>query len=242
MADPLTCLAVIMARGGSQGVPGKNLRIVAGKPLIAWTIEAALQCPLLDRVVVTTDSFEIADIGRTFGAEVPFMRPAELAHDDTPGMVPLLHAVKWLGDNENYSPDLVMLLQPTSPLRTAGDITAAIELLLEKSADTVVSLSPVDQHPYIMKVVEPDGRIRDYVKLDQPPDRRQDFPPLYALNGALYLARLDVLLERESFYPDMTYGLIMPGERSLDVDTPWDLYLADLILRDRGEHAAHQSG
>jgi len=241
MPDPLTCLAMIMARGGSKGIPGKNLRIVAGKPLIAWTLEAALRCPLLGRVVVTTESFEIADTARSFGAEVPFMRPAELAQDDTPGIEPVLHAVRWLEAHENYKPDLVMLLQPTSPLRTAGDITAAVELLTEKSPDAVVSISPVDQHPYIMKVVESDGRIRDYAQLDQPPDRRQDFPALYALNGAIYLVRVDVLLERESFFTDMTYGLIMPRERSLDVDTPWDLYLADLILKDRREHAADQS-
>lgn len=237
-ADPPVCLAVIMARGGSKGVPGKNLRIVGGKPLIAWTIETALDCPLLDRVVVTTDSAEIAAAARSLGAEVPFMRPAELAEDETPGMAPLLHAVRWLSANESYHPDLVLLLQPTSPLRITGDVTAAIELLVEKGADAVISLSPVERHPYVMKVLETDGRIRDYIELDQPPARRQDFPALYALNGAIYLARREVLLERESFYTDRTYGFTMPPERSLDIDTLWDLYLVDLILKDRDKHAA----
>jgi len=229
-----------MARGGSKGLPGKNIRPVGGKPLIAWTLEAALKCPLVNRVVVTTDSQEIADVCRAFGAEVPFLRPSELAQDDTPGMDPLLHAVRWLEDNENYRPELVMLAQATSPLRPAEDMSRAIELLFEKSADAVVSVTPVEEHPFAMKRMDEDGRMTDYVGQENPVNRRQDLPPLYVLNGAIYLVRRDVLLREETFYTDCTYGLIMPPERSIDVDTAWDLYLADLILRDRAEHGHNQ--
>ena len=132
-------LGLIPARGGSKALPHKNIRQFAGKPLIAWTIETALACPMLDRTIVSTDDPEIADVSRHWGAEVPFLRPAELARDDTPGIEPVLHAVRWLGENEGYRPDYVMVLQPTSPLRTTEDIEAAIQLARDRQADGVVS-------------------------------------------------------------------------------------------------------
>jgi CMP-N,N'-diacetyllegionaminic acid synthase len=230
------CSAIIPARGGSKGIPGKNLRPVAGKPLIAWTVETALAATLLDRVIVSTESLEIADVASRYGAEVPFMRPAELAQDDTPGIEPVLHAALWLEENEGYRPDLIMLLQPTSPLRVPEDIDRAIELIQEKSADAIVSVTPAEAHPYWMKQIDGSGRMTDFIKLDQPIDRRQDLPEVYVLNGAIYLARYEVLVKQKTFYTDNTLSLVMPVERSLDIDTPWDLYLADLILRDRLGH------
>ena len=225
--------AIIPARGGSKGIPGKNLKPAAGKPLIAWTVETALAATLLDRVIVSTDSPEIADLARRYGAEVPFMRPAHLAQDDTPGIAPVLHAAQWLADNEGYRPDMIMLLQPTSPLRIPEDIDRAIELIREKGADAIVSVTPVEAHPYWMKQIDGAGRMTDFIKLDQPFLRRQDLPEAYALNGAIYVVRRTVLLERETFFPENTYAYVMPAERSLDVDTTWDLYLADLVLTDR---------
>lgn len=227
------CAAIIPARGGSKGIPGKNLRPVARKPLISWTIEAALAATSLDRVIVSTDSPKIAEVARRYGAEIPFMRPADLAQDDTPGIAPVLHAMRWLADNEGYQPDMIMLLQPTSPLRTAEDIDRALVLAVETRADAVVSVTPVEEHPYWMKQIDHSGRMADFIKQDQPIDRRQDLPELFVVNGAIYLARYDLLLEQETFYTDNTFSLIMPVERSLDIDTPWDLYLADLILKDR---------
>jgi N-acylneuraminate cytidylyltransferase/CMP-N,N'-diacetyllegionaminic acid synthase len=206
---------------------------VAGKPLIAWTIESALAATLLDRIIVSTDSLEIAEIARRYGAETPFMRPTDLAQDDTLGIAPVLHAMRWLADNEGYQPELIMLLQPTSPLRVSEDIDRAIELAIEKNADAVVSVTRVEEHPYWMKRVDDEGRMADFIEQDQPIDRRQDLPELFNLNGAIYLARYELLLEQETFYTNNTFSLITPVERSLDVDTPWDLYLADLILKDR---------
>jgi len=161
------------------------------------------------------------------------MRPADLAQDDTPGIAPVLHAAHWLDKNDGYRPDLIMLLQPTSPLRIPQDIDSAVQLALEKSADAVVSVVPVESHPYWMKRIDNDGRLKDFIRLDRSPERRQDLPEVYVLNGAIYLARYDVLVEQKTFYTDNTFSLVMPIERSLDIDTPWDLRLADLILKDR---------
>jgi CMP-N,N'-diacetyllegionaminic acid synthase len=225
-------LAIIPARGGSKRVPHKNMLPVAHKPLIAWTIEAARAAKLLTRVVVSTDSEAIAAISTQYGAEVPFIRPAELAQDNTDGLAPILHAVSWLEQHEAYRPDWVMCLQATSPLRLTADIDAAIDLAMQQHADAVVSLTSVHHQPTWMKRVDSLGRIQDYLPWAQLPVP-QDGQAVYALNGAIYLARRTVLLTRQSWYGNNTYAYVMPPERSLDVDMPWDMYLADLILRDR---------
>ena len=226
-------LAVIPARGGSKSVPYKNIASVGGKPLLAWTILTAQRCSILDRIIVSTDDIAIAETAQAWGAEVPFMRPLELARDDTPGIEPILHAVNWLARYENYWPDYVLVLQPTSPLRTTEDIERAIQLAMERDADSVVSVSLAHQHPYWAKRITSDGHLVDFIPLDRHYVRRQDLPAAYVLNGAIYLARRQVLVEKQSWYTARTYAYIMPLERSLDIDTPWDLYLADLILEDR---------
>ncbi|MGB0383249.1 MAG: cytidylyltransferase domain-containing protein [Ardenticatenaceae bacterium] len=228
-------VGIITARGGSKSIPRKNVKLLAGKPLIAWTIEAALQSDGLNRVIVSTDDQEIAQVARQWGAEVPFMRPAELAQDETPSIFAILHTVNWLDKFESYQPDFVMCLQPTSPLRTAQDIDAVIELTLQKKVDSVVSVTPVDHHPYWVKKVDDNGRIHDFVTLNQPISRRQDLPAVYGLNGSIYLAHREVLLERKGWYTEQTLGYIMPPKCSFDIDTPWDFYLVDLILKDRAK-------
>lgn len=228
----MNILAIIPARGGSKSIPTKNIRPVAGKPLIAWTIQAALASHHSPRVIVSTDHEQIAETARCFGAEVPFLRPAELAQDDTPGIAPILHAAQWLAEQENYHPDFVMCLQPTSPLRVTEDIDQAIDLLLAKAADAVVSVTPADHHPYWMKRLDPSGRLGDFAP-HPPTIRRQDLPAAYALNGAIYVARCEVLLGYKTWYTDKTYGYVMPPERSIDVDSQWDMYLADLIMKNK---------
>ena len=228
-----TCLAIISARGGSKGIPAKNIQPVAGKPLIAWTVRAAQDSGVFERIVVSTDSPNIAHAAGACGAEIPFMRPAQLARDDTPGIDPVLHAVRWLETHEQFIPEWVMLLQPTSPLRTAEDIREACTLALQHNADAVVSVTYVHDHPYWMKKITPDGRLEDFIAQPTPITRRQDLPAAYALNGAIYLVRRSVLVEQETLFPHNTHALVMARERSLDVDTPWDLYVADLIMRDR---------
>jgi len=231
-----TILAIIPARGGSKSVPRKNILTVAGKPLIAWTIETALNCAELDRVIVSTDNQDIAEISRQFGADVPFLRPPELAQDTTSSIDTIIHAIEWLEEHETYRPDYVMMLQPTSPLRTAEDIKTAIQISQTKEADGVVSICFVHHHPYWTKCVSPDGRLVDFLTLDVPYTQRQELPEAYALSGAIYLVRREILLNFQTFYTDRTYAYIMPSERSLDIDTSWDLHLADLILRERNEN------
>jgi CMP-N,N'-diacetyllegionaminic acid synthase len=232
---PPTILGIIPARGGSKAIPRKNLALLANKPLLAWTVEVALESASLDRLIISTDDPEIAGVGKKLGAEVPFLRPAELATDISPGMDVILHAIHWLDESENYRPDYVLLLQPTSPLRTVTDIRESIKLALAKRADSVVSVCEAHQHPLWMKAVNEEGRLADLYPQSAAPTRRQDLPSVFALNGAIYLALRTFLLCERTFISDRTYAYVMPENRSLDVDTPWDLHMADLILRDR-EH------
>ena len=201
--------------------------------MIAWTIETALGSPALSRVIVSTDDTEIAEVAKQWGAEVPFLRPAELARDDSPHIPVVIHAVEWLESHEDTRPDYVLLLQPTSPLRSTEDIDNAIRLALEKDADSVVSVCQASSHPYWTKRITADGRLEDFGPRPEGYLARQALPPAYVVNGAIYLVRRDVLIERQTFYTERTYAYVMPPERSLDLDTPWDLYLADLILEDR---------
>jgi CMP-N-acetylneuraminic acid synthetase len=217
-------------------VPHKNIAQVGGRPLLAWTVAAAQESGVLERLLVSTDDPEIRDQARACGAEAPFLRPMELARDDTSSADVLLHALEWLDRNEGYRPSYVVLLQPTSPLRNAADIQAAMHLAIEKQADCVVSVCPTLHHPSWAKTICPDGRLLPFLHEEKTPIRRQELPSAYAVNGAIYLARREWFLARRSFCGDDTYAYIMPQERSLDVDTHWDLYLADLILQDQTCH------
>lgn len=224
-------LAVIPARGGSKGLPRKNVLPLAGRPVIAYSIKAALDSRLLSGIpVVSTDDCEIAEVARQWGAQVPFLRPSELSEDETATIPVLLHAIRWLEKNSSSSPDYIMLLQPTSPLRTAEDIDNVIQLALDNDADGVVSVCTSSHHPYLAKKVDQEGKIQDFIPIGGTHNRRQDLPSAYTVNGAIYLAKRDVLLEQQTFYTESTYAYIMPVERSLDIDTPWDLFLAERIL------------
>jgi CMP-N,N'-diacetyllegionaminic acid synthase len=225
-------LAIVPARGGSKGVARKNIAMVGGKPLIAWTIDAARNAASLSRVVVSTDDPEIARAAREHGADVPFLRPADLARDETPAIDVILDMLDRLYAAEDYQPDVVVCLQPTSPLRTASDIDAAIELLHARDADAVVSLTAAHPHPYWTKRMDANGWVCPFITDVPPPTRRQDLPAAYALNGAVYAARTAVLTATRSWYTARTCGYVMPAERSLDVDTPWDLKLLRLLLQD----------
>jgi CMP-N,N'-diacetyllegionaminic acid synthase len=236
---PLRILTVITARGGSKTIPRKNLSIVGGKPLIAWTIEAAKASPSLARILVSTDDEEIGEIARRWGAEVPFIRPAELAGDTSPHIPVVQHAVRWVEAHEGGKPDGILLLQPTTPLRTSEDIEGAIRLMLEKGCDSVLSVCEAASHPYLTKRITKQGFIEDFSDTPEGYLARQALPPAYALNGALYLARRDVLMEEGTFQTGSTCAYIMPPERSLDIDTPWDLFLVDLILQHRNSHGPH---
>lgn len=223
-------LGVIPARGGSKGVPGKNLCQVGGKPLIAWTIEAALATECIDRVIVSSDDAAIMAAARSAGADVPFQRPPDLASDESASIDVVLHALDMLA---GY--DLVVLLQPTSPLRTAADIDAATRLCVSCNSPACVSVSPAEQNPYWMFRVDGSHRLTP-VLADQPmASRRQDLPAVYVLNGAIYVAEPAWLRRTRSFVGPEAVGYVMPAGRSIDIDTPEDVLVADRALS-RIEH------
>lgn len=226
------CLAIIPARGGSKGIPGKNIVPLLGRPLVAYTIEAARKSRWIGRVLVSTDDPEIAAASKRFGAEVPFLRPAELARDETPTLPVLQHVLAQLKSAEKYEPEIIVLLQPTSPLRRVEDIDRAVALLHQTGADSVVSLCAAEHSPYWMNRLEGD-RVLPF--LDNVPEyeRRQDLPPVYRLNGAVYATRRRILMEQDRLLGEDTRGIVMDAESSVDIDTPLDLRIAMLILQER---------
>ena len=227
-------LAVIPARGGSKGVPRKNIRMVCGKPLIAYTIETALAAQhLFHRIIVSTDDEEIAAIVRQHGAEVPFMRPAELAGDKVP-MVPVLqHAVRFVEERDNLRLDWVCLLQPTEPFRTVEDLEHGLKLGIAGGCDSVISVTQVFAvHPILMKRIE-NNQLLPFCIEEKEGTRRQDYqPPAYMRNGAIYLTRRDVLMEQNSIWGKVIRPYIMPPERSVSVDTELDLKLVEILMQE----------
>jgi CMP-N,N'-diacetyllegionaminic acid synthase len=221
-------LALVVARGGSKGIPRKNLCPLGGHPLIAHTVLAAKASRLVDRTLLSTDDPEIADVGEQYGADVPFLRPTELARDDSRMVDVALHALEWLETREGYSPDHVLLLQPTSPFRTAEDIDAAIRMAHE-GHPAVVSVCEARRHPCLAKRLDPDGSLHPFFESDFQSRRRQELPPAYDLNGAIYLVRREVLCTELSWCPRGARPYVMPPERSIDIDSPWDLQVANLI-------------
>ena len=226
MIKEKSVLALIPARGGSKGVPGKNIRPVGGKPLIAWTIEAARESRYVDRTILSSDDPSIAAIAVQCGCEVPFMRPDELATDQADSMGVVRHALAALPERYDY----MVLLQPTSPLRHANDIDAALEFFIDSGATTCVSVCEPDKHPYWMVRMDADGSVRQLFPPDQIPTRRQDAPTVFALNGAIYVAPADYLAAGGEFITAGTVGYVMPKDRSFDIDTELDLRLADFLL------------
>ncbi len=229
-------LALVPARGGSRGIPGKNIRPLAGRPLICWTIETALRTACLDRVVVSTDDPGIAAIARQAGAETPFLRPVELAGDATTDMQVYEHALRWLSDNQAYRPDVVVWLRPTAPLRIVDDIEGAVAMLIRTGADWVRTVCPVDHHPFWMYRLEEDRLQPLLPGLDiEKYPRRQLLPPVFRLNGAVDVAWRDTLMKKRLFYSGDVRAYVMPGERSIDIDTMVDFFTAEALLAGREE-------
>ena len=218
--------ALIPARGGSKGIPRKNIKLIAGKPLISWTIEAALRSSLLSAIVVSTDDYEIAEVARLAGAQVPFIRPKELAQDHTPGLDPVLHAFDKL---PQY--DSVLLLQPTSPLRTTDDIDGLLNLVRNTKKQSAVSICEAETHPYWTYRINADQTLAKFMDVATVA-RRQDLPSIFSLNGAMYFAGANWLRESRSLVSSETLAYVMPKERSVDLDTPLDWKIAELLLKE----------
>ena len=228
--DKPEILAIIPARGGSKGIPRKNLRLLGGKPLVAYSIETARGSELIDRTVVSTEDLEIAGIARQYGADV-VIRPVELAQDDTPSLPVLQHVISYLAAAEDRHPRLIVLLQPTSPLRAISDVDNSIRLFLDEGCDSVVSVCEVE-HPLEWMYTLVGDRMQPIVTEDDQVKRRQDAAKVYRPNGAVYVTDRDVVMKENRVLGADTRAYIMPRERSIDIDTEIDLKLAELLMRE----------
>jgi CMP-N,N'-diacetyllegionaminic acid synthase len=231
-------LAIIPARGGSKGVPRKNIRQLGGRPLIEWSIRSALAAgDALTRIIVSTDDVETAAIARSAGAEVPFMRPPELSGDKVPTLPVLQHAVAFAENEEGQMYDLVMLLQPTAPFRTAQDIRDAVHLAATDNCDSVISVVQVFAvHPILMKRIEGE-RLMPFCIEEREGTRRQDYSPAaFMRNGAIYLTRRHLIIEQGTIWGRQIRPLVMPEERSASIDSEHDFAVCEAIWNRRGHN------
>jgi len=220
-----TILAIIAARGGSKGVLRKNIRMVGGKPLIAWIIEAAKQSSFIDRLILSCDDREIIEVAKEHGCEVPFVRPEELAMDDSSVSDVILHAIEEMPDY-----DYIMLLQPTSPLTQNKDIDGCIKFIVNTNNESVISVSESNKSPYWMFSMNTNNRLKPVMGGEYLNYRRQDLPLAYIPTGAVYIAKLKWFLKNRSFYSTSTAGYKISIERSLDIDTERDLKLVEAVI------------
>ncbi|NMA73212.1 MAG: acylneuraminate cytidylyltransferase family protein [Bacteroidales bacterium] len=227
MIEGKSVLAIIPARGGSKGVPRKNIRELCGKPLIAWTIEEAKKSKYIDRLILSSEDQEIIKIAQKWGCEVPFVRPSELSQDTTPGMAPVLHALDLL---QSY--DYIILLQATSPLRISRDIDDCLKLCLDKDAKSCVSVTESAETPYWMYKIDDDLQMHPLMDDANKYLRRQELPKTYIQNGALYVAQVEWLKKNKDFSSEETIAYIMPNERSLDIDNELDFQICELMLKE----------
>jgi CMP-N-acetylneuraminic acid synthetase len=232
-------LAVVPARGGSKGIPRKNLQLLGGRPLVVHAIEAGLGAsPLVSRVVCSTDDVEIAAVAEAAGAEVPFLRPAELAQDRSEDWPVFVHLLDWLEEHQNWVPDLIVNLRPTSPMRTSKHVEYAIRLLLDTGVDSVKAVCLARQHPHKMWLRRGDAEIESFLKtsfrLSRGPDvPRAELEDVYWQNGVVDVTRIQVVREQRTMIGRRVAGLVTRPEESIDIDTPMDLALAELLYAQR---------
>ena len=231
-------LGLIPAREGSKGLPGKNIAPLAGKPLIAWTIEAAIEARAIDDVVVSTDSRQIADAALAAGASVPFVRPAALAADDAPMLDVVLHALDELA-RAGREYEAVALLQPTSPLRRAAHIDEAAALKSARECEGVVSVVEPEHSPLWSNTLPADRTMGSFLRPELAGTRRQDLPTYYRLNGAIYLLDASTLRARRAFIGEFTVAYVMPREASVDVDDALDLAFAEFLMTHERPHPSN---
>lgn len=225
-------LALIPARGGSKGIKNKNIYNLNGKPLISYTIEEAQRSKYIDNIVLSSDSNEIAEVAKQYGCRVPFLRPMHLAGDFSKTIDAVLHTIMFLKDlNEYY--DILILLQPTQPLRIAKDIDGAIELFFKNNFKSLLSVCEIKEHPILMRSLENNNEL---IKLQSSNStvRRQDMTKLFKVNGAIYINLISEI-NNETSFNDNKYGYVMPQDRSIDIDEPIDLLIAETLLKNRSD-------
>ncbi len=234
MTDENKILAIVPARGGSKRLPQKNILNIAGKPLINWTIEAGLGSTFINRLIVSTDDSNIADIARSSGADVPFIRPDNLSLDSTTSFEVIEHCLSWVKENEGVEYDYIILLQPTSPLRNDKDINNAFNILFDKNAQAVISLCETEHSPLWSNTIDEDSSMKSFLKPDINKTPSQDLPKYYRLNGAIYICQTKALLREKNLYlKDNIYASIMSKKNSIDIDDQIDFDLAELYLNNK---------
>ena len=230
MSKKPNIIAIIPARGGSKSCPRKNIKLLNDKPLIYYTINEAKKSKYLGRLIVSTEDSEIAEIARQYEAEV-IGRPVELAQDDTPSLPVYQHVIRYLEEVEDFYPNIIVVLQPTSPCRVVENIDGAIEKFLGAGCDSVVSVCEVQHPPHWMYSLECD-RLKPIIEGGEKVTRRQDAPKTYRLNGAVYVIHRDVIMEQNRVMGNDTRPFIMPLESSIDLDTDLDFRLAELLVKE----------
>jgi N-acylneuraminate cytidylyltransferase/CMP-N,N'-diacetyllegionaminic acid synthase len=223
-------LSIIPARGGSKGLPGKNIRPLCGIPLIAYTLDAALKSKAVDRVIVSTDDDRIAQIAKRYGAEIPFLRPKKLAQDSSLAIDNYIYTLDRINAENSIQYDEFVVLQPTSPLRTAADIDDAARLFREKNADSVISVCQAPHPPQWAKKVDSSGLLKNYYGMHTGDKNRQDLVPAFVPNGAIFILKLSIIKFHRSYYTDKTYAFIMARERSVDIDSSMDFEFAEFLM------------
>ena len=222
--------ALIPARGGSKRLPRKNAKLFCGKPLISWSIEVAKASKFVDQIVVSTDDLEIKEVSEKYGAKVPFLRPEFLSNDTASSFDVIKHAIQFLNiEGKNH---IVVLLQPTSPLRTVEELDQALKLLIERSASGVVSVSEAEHSPLWSNVLPENFIMSDFIRPEVQGKRSQDLPKFYRLNGSIYIYETKKLLERNSiFYDETVFAYETSQNTSIDIDTELDFFIAETLMK-----------
>ena len=228
--------AFIFARGGSKGLPGKNVRELMGKPLIGWAIDQALAVEQIERVIVSTDCQEIATVAQLFGAQVPFIRPPELASDVSVEWLAWRHALKFLRETEGAWPEVFVSVPTTAPLRLPEDIAACIQTFQKSKADAVFVVTEAHRNPWFNMVARSSaGSFYPVNSLNEGIQRRQDAPPVYDMTTVAYVLRSDFIMEEQGLFSGKTAAVEVPKERSIDIDTLYDFEIAELFMKKRLE-------
>ncbi len=231
MSDQLFILAATFARGGSKGLPGKNIRPLSGKPLLAYAIEVGKQVRGVSQRIVSTDDERIAAVARQYGAEVPFMRPSELAADDTPEILAWKHAIEQVEKKNSRPVDVLLSIPTTSPLRVAEDVQACLDLLLKSDADIVITVTETNRNPaFNMVTLDPEANARLVVALDRPVARRQDAPKVYDMTTVAYAVRGPYVKQAQRPMEGRVKAVVVPQQRAMDIDTQLDFDIAEYLM------------
>jgi N-acylneuraminate cytidylyltransferase len=237
----MNIVALICARGGSKGLPGKNIRPLFGKPLITWAIEQAQAVKRIQRVLISTDSEEIANVARANGAEIPFMRPPELAQDTSPEWLVWRHALTYIKEQQGKLPDALIVVPVTAPLRSPDDLESCLDEYEKGDADMIITVTESRRSPYFNMVkVGEEGDAGLVIPTDTEISRRQDVPVVYDMATVAYVARPEHVMTREGIFEGRVRQVLVPAERALDIDTPLDFRIAECLMADR-EGVSHEN-